>query len=173
MKKYRVKFKNGSGLDINAKSGIEAKKIAERDIANEIMEIVCIENNKRDVNNSSLAKLEITLLKTEMEEMLDNEDDSQLDLEPQGAAMGYPKQIGKELYELSNGDQVKGMREAYRKQEKLADYKINLLAYNEEIISQSMKAYGCWREGLKKLKQSFVQMKLVDDDNKQNLRAVK
>ncbi|WP_408954750.1 putative metallopeptidase [Natroniella sp. ANB-PHB2] len=86
----------------------------------------------------------------------------QIDLEPIQVD-NFPKRIGKELYELSNGERVEGIREAKRAQDELCDYKISILDYAEEVIAKNIARYGCWKEGFKKLKQTITQTRIEFD----------
>ena len=97
----------------------------------------------------------------------------QVDLEPKPSSGNFPAQISKtdERFQLSNGDIVEGRREAYRREEELCAHEISLLAYNEEIIAENIDKFGCWRNSLQKLKESFVQMKLTEKDGP-HLKAV-
>lgn len=87
----------------------------------------------------------------------------QIDLEP--IEGDFPKQVGKDTYELSNGEEVKGIRQAKEAQDELSDYKINILAYDEKVIASNISRYGCWRKSLDGLKNAFVQTRMFQDNN--------
>ncbi|TDX52157.1 putative metallopeptidase [Orenia marismortui] len=89
----------------------------------------------------------------------------QIYLEPKPVGDGYPKQIGKDLYQLSNGEKVQGIRVAKEAEEELSDYKISIVAYDERVISKNVQAYGCWKQSQKGLKQTFVQTRMFKNES--------